>query len=241
MARLILIIDGDAHEAARWREAFARFGLRSYVVPSPACAASALASWAFDAVVLRTPTLDAPCLAALERLRACGASPVLLLADRGDEAREIAALACGALDVLPSSASSELVAAKLVRLLDARAEPPRPSTARPRTVGSLAIDERAGLASVDGLALDLTPYQFQLVSLLASKPGEVVSREEVRDILMGASDIRVVDVQVSRIRKKLKGLNADDIVLRTVRGRGYSLAARAVRARPHPLQPDSRA
>lgn len=241
MAHLFLIIDDDERAAAQRRLAFARFGIRSYVVASSACAAAALASWTFDAVVLRIPAIDPARLAQLRSLRAGAESPVLLLVDRQDEARQIEALESGAVDVIASSASSELVAVKLLRLLEMRTPAPaRPATPA-QTVGSLAIDQRTGLASVDGMALELTPYQFKLVSLLASRPGEIVSREEARDILMGASGIRVVDVQVSRIRKKLKELNADDVVLRTVRGRGYSLMTGPARAWPPQRRAETRA
>lgn len=225
MPLLFLVVDDEECAAAQRRHELARFGIRTYVARSFLRATEALASWAFDAVVLRAATLEPRCLALLRTLRSCGASPVLVLVDQCDEAHQIEAIASGAMDVMASSASSELIVAKLLRLLELGARSPRPEAEPPCNVGSLALDPHTGTASVDGIALDLTPYQFQLVSLLASKPGGVVSREEARDILMGTSDVRVVDVQVSRIRKKLKGVNADDVVLRTIRGRGYSLMA----------------
>ncbi len=233
MALLFLIIDDEESAASRRRLEFARFGIRSYIVPSLVQAEEALASWSFDAVVLRAPSLVPQCFATLKWLRSRGESPVLLLVDRDDAAHQIEALEAGATDVMSSQAPADLVAVKLLRLLEVRSRLSHPQ-ARPQTVGSLALDQRTGFASVDGMTLELTPDQFQLVSLLAAKSGEVVSREEVRDILMRTSDIRVVDVQVSRIRKKLKGMNVNDIVLRTIRGRGYSLMAR-------PVQPGSRA
>jgi DNA-binding response OmpR family regulator len=227
MDSLFLIIESDERVALQRRHEFARLGIRCYHVPSLPHAMQALASWAFDAVLMRAPALEERCMGALKRLRARSEAPILLLVDPADERREIEALECGATDVLASSASCELVALKLRRLLELRGRPARAAAVPAQTVGSLALDERSGLASVDGSTLDLTPHQFQLMAALASKSGEVVSRLELRNILAGASDVRVVDVHVSRIRKKLKGMNADDVVLRTVRGRGYSLMANA--------------
>lgn len=224
MPLLCLVIETEEPVASRRRLELARFGMRTYAVSSFASAVEALESWHFDAVVLSASALGPRCFELLKHLRAHRAVPVLVLVGRYDEQRQIVALESGATDVMRASASSELVAVKLLRLLDVRSEPSGWPAELPPQVGSLTIDERASLASVDGVSLDLTPYQFQLVALLASRSGEVVSRQDVIQILMGTSDIRVVDVQVSRIRKKLKRLNVDDVVLRTVRGRGYSLA-----------------
>ena len=225
MALLVLVIEDEERIAFQRREELARVGIRSYVVPSFIRAVEALQSWTFDALVVNASALGARGLDLLAHLRGHHASSMLVLVDGCDERQQIAALASGATDVMDACASSELVAAKLSRLLEARPQTARPAPSPARTVGSLALDERAGLASVDSMTLELTPYQFRLISLLASRTGEVVSREEVVQILMGTSDIRVVDVQVSRIRKKLKGMNVDDVALRTVRGRGYSLVA----------------
>jgi DNA-binding response OmpR family regulator len=203
-------------------------------------ALEALESWQFDAIVLSASALGPRCLELLKHLRAHRAVPILVLVERCNEERQIAALEAGATDVMQASASSELVAVKLSRLLDVLSESPRFASELLPHVGSLTIDERASLASVDGVALDLTPYQFQLIALLASKSGEVISRQEVVQILMGTSDIRVVDVQVSRIRKKLTGMNVNDVVLRTVRGRGYSLAMNPPRSTCRGPQPQDR-
>lgn len=231
MPLLCLVIEDEERIASRRRRELARLGVRSYVVPSFVRALEALGSWHFDAIVLSASTLGPRCLDLLKELRANRTAPVLVLVEGWDEPGQIATLESGATDVMSASASSELVAVKLLRLLDVRPQAPRVASGPPPDLGSLRIDERARLASVDGVALELTPYQFQLVALLASKSGEVVSRQEVVQFLMGTSDIRVVDVQVSRIRKKLKDMNVNDVVLRTVRGRGYSLAmSRPLRA-----------
>ena len=224
MALLCLLIEAEERVVSLRRREFARFGMRAYVAPSFTRALEALDSWHFNAIVLNASTLGPRCLELLRLLRTYRRVPVLVLIDQWDEQTQIATLDSGATDVMHASTSSELVAVKLLRLLDVRSEPSSFATDSPPHVGSLTIDERAMLASVDGVALDLTPYQFQLVALLASKSGEVVSRREVVQILMGTSDVRVVDTQVSRIRKKLKDMNVNDVVVRTVRGQGYSLA-----------------
>jgi two-component system, OmpR family, response regulator len=238
MARLFLVIEDEDCIALQRRHELARFGIRTYVVPSFEHALEALKSWQFDAILLTASALGPRCLELLKHLRARRAAPVLMLIDRCDEGRQIAALEAGATDVMQASVSSELVAVKLLRLLDIRLQSLGFASKILPQVGSLTIDERGSRASVDGVTLDLTPYQFQLIALLASKSGEVISRQDVVQILMGTSDLRVVDVQVSRIRKKLTRMNVNDVVLRTVRGRGYSLAANppaleCVGSRPH--------
>jgi DNA-binding response OmpR family regulator len=229
MALLCLIIDDNARVASQRRGELARIGMRTYVVPSFVRSIEALESWQFDAIVLNASALGPRCVAFLKHLRTHRGAPVLVLLDQYDERLQIAMLESGATDVMQASASSELIALKLLRLLAVRTESTGIGSILPPHFGSLAIDERSGVVSVDGATLDLTPYQFQLVALLASKSGEVVTRQEVIQILMGTSDIRVVDVQISRIRKKFKDMNVSDVVLRTIRGRGYSLTMNSVR------------
>ena len=221
MTHLCLIVESDPHIAIQRRRDFPRFGIRPYMVESFESARDVLRNWHFDGVVVNAAAFGPSCCELLPRLRPLSPVPVLLLMDAGDEEHLIALLEAGATDVIRGPASTQLIAAKLRRLQQVR--PVSGGEVDTVRIGPLLIDKRAFRVFADGSPLDLTPYQYDLLALLASRPGEAVSRDEIVQLLMGGSDTRVVDVHVSRIRKKLTDLNVHDVTLRTVRGRGYSL------------------
>jgi OmpR family response regulator RpaB len=89
----------------------------------------------------------------------------------------------------------------------------------------LQIDLERREARRDGLAVELTSMEFELLALLAKMPGKVFSREEILEQLRGqsADDLvtRAVDILVSRLRKKLEPLDC----IKTLRNAGYRFAA----------------
>ena len=161
----------------------------------------------------------------LARLRqAADATPVLFLTARDAVADRVRGLELGADDYLVKPfAFSELLAR--VRTVLRRGPARTPDVVR---VGDMEIDPVRRRASRGGVPLDLTPKEFALLSLLARRAGEVLSRtlitEQVWDVNFDA-DTNVVDVHVRRLRAK-----ADDPfgtrLIHTVRGVGYVLEAR---------------
>ena len=91
--------------------------------------------------------------------------------------------------------------------------------------GAIALDLEALEATADGVALDLTAKEREILTLFLSKPGRVFSRERILNSVWGASEdplTNIVDVYVGRLRRKL-GTHGD--ALQTVRGAGYRLRA----------------
>ncbi len=95
-----------------------------------------------------------------------------------------------------------------------------------RSVGGITLDLVRHRVDVDGHPVQLTPTEFRLVSLLASEPERVFSREEImRHLWQSAfvADTRNVDVHVRNVRRKIERDPARPDRLVTVRGVGYQL------------------
>ena len=231
MRYLCLIIEPVATVAGRLRRELASFGFRPYAVDSCRAAMALLQQWRFDAVLLDAEGFGEHSAAAVRKLASRSRAPIALLSGPRDEATQLAWLDSGASDIVLQPASTQLLAAKLRRLIEAQHggddEPSR------IVVGPLSMDARRGSASIGGRALALTSHQFELLYTLATRLGEFVDRETIALALRSASAEagRTADVHVYRIRKKLRAMGVNGLRLDTVYGRGYCLSLQ-------PPQPD---
>lgn len=223
MTHLCLFVESEPRAAMRRRRELPAFGVRPYMVDSIEVARQVLRNWRFDGIVVNTTALGLADLSLLSRLHPQQPTPLLLLSEQCDEAHQIVALESGATDLISSTASTRLIATKLRRLLEVTVRPGVSASGRVLRFGPLALDLQAFRATVNGESMELTPYQFDLLALLASRPGDAISREEIVQLLRGGSDSRVVDVHISRLRKRLEQMKATRLGIRTVRSRGYAL------------------
>jgi DNA-binding response OmpR family regulator len=95
-------------------------------------------------------------------------------------------------------------------------------------VGALSLDPASREASVEGRAMELTSYEFDLLLALAASAGRVLSREQLLDRIKGGAEEafdRSIDVHISKLRQKLGDDARSPRFLKTVRGVGYLLSA----------------
>ena len=178
-----------------------------------------------DVVLLDLGLPDIDGLQVLAMLRAVSKVPVIVITARDDDADMVRALNAGADDYVVKPFGIEQLEARLRAVLR------RSSSALvqvPLVVGGLTIDPRKRSVSLDGRPIDLSRKEFDLLSALAQRPGEVVSKRELlADVWRqnyGGGD-RTVDVHLSWLRRKLGETAADPRYLHSVRGVGVSLAA----------------
>lgn len=105
----------------------------------------------------------------------------------------------------------------------------RTGAARLQVLGRIAIDPDQVRVMKDGIVLDLTQREYNLVSFLAKEPGKVYTRADllrhVWEYTGYVGDVRAVDVTIRRLREKIEDDPANPTIIITKRGRGYFLAA----------------
>ena len=175
-----------------------------------------------DAIVVACP-LDEELRGFISRLRARARSPIVVVADRADEAATVAAFEAGADDVVSSALRSrELVARIRAVLRNARTGPRDGFVERP--AGGLGLDPRGRVARVAGVSIRLTPIEFELLSAVAVRRGETVERLTLVALAWpgrpGVS-AQLLRTHLGRLNVKLRAAGHPGI--RNVRGAGYAL------------------
>jgi DNA-binding response OmpR family regulator len=179
----------------------------------------------YDLMILDLLLPGTPGMEVCRALRAESDLPIVMLTARDAEIDRVVGLEVGADDYVTKPFSiAELVSR--VRALLRRRELDRNRTTMLQTVGGLQLDITRHAATIDGKPLQLTRSEFRLVSLLASEPGRVFSRDElVRHLWQSdfVGDRRAIDVHISNLRRKLESEPRHPRRLITVRGVGYKL------------------
>jgi DNA-binding response OmpR family regulator len=179
----------------------------------------------FDLMVLDVMLPGLSGLDLCRALRAESDMPIVMLTARDTEHDVVNGLEIGADDYVTKPFSvAELVSR--VRSLLRRRDLDRAQVVQ--RIGDLEIDVARHSAAVAGAPLSLTRSEFRLVTLLASEPGRVFTREELIEHLWEdgyEGDRRAIDVHVSNLRRKLEDDPRNPRRVQTVRGAGYRLLA----------------
>lgn len=219
----LLLVDDDDRIRELLKRYLSQAGARVSAAADAAGARKLLESMDFDLLILDVmmPVEDGFSLA--ESVRRTSKVPIILLTARGLAEDRIRGLSIGADDYVPKPFEpAELtlrINAILRRTIANRGEAPDLVTFGPFTFNSAR-----GELTREGALVRLTEAEVALLRVLAARPGEVVSREELAK-RTGAGLERSVDVQVTRLRRKTETDPRAPIYLQTVRGIGYKLAA----------------
>jgi two-component system OmpR family response regulator len=190
-----------------------------------------------DLILLDVMLPGASGLDLLRKLREGSRTPVLMLTARGEEMDRVLGLELGADDyVAKPFAPRELVAR--VRALLRRAAPaeaaPDPRSRRLAFAGWTLDTARRELAAPDGASVDLSGAEYDLLLAFLEHPGRVLSREQLLEVAKRRVGVdpfdRTVDVQVSRLRRKIEPEEGSPALIKTVRGAGYVFVAEVTRA-----------
>ena len=151
--------------------------------------------------------------------------PIIMLTARGEEADRVLGLELGADDYLPKPFSPRELLAR-IRAAVRRARGNAGPRLRTLDIGELGLDPGTRVARLDGAALDLTSYEFDLLYALAENAGRALSRDRLMELARGNAEEafdRSIDVHISRVRQKLGDDPRRPRWIRTVRGVGYQL------------------
>ena len=215
--KLLLVEDEDAI-AEPLAEGLRREG---FVVERVATGAEALAAGEPDFVLLDLGLPDTDGFSVCRELRSRSSVPIIMVTAKGEEVDRVVGLEVGADDyVVKPFGVRELVAR--IRAVSRRTGD-RQATARPAVrIGPLELDTRSRRVLVDGQEIDLTPKEFDLLALLASDPGAVVSRARILQDVWETTwfgSAKTIDVHVAALRRKL----GHPSWIETVRGVGLRL------------------
>jgi two-component system, OmpR family, response regulator len=235
----ILIVDDDAeirHLLGRYLE---KSGLRATTVADGRAMWQALDRGAFDLVVLDVMLPGDDGLTLCRTLRARSDIPIIMLTARGEETDRIVGLEMGADDYVPKPFSArELLARIKVILRRVRSLPRNLQPDQERTIrfGGWSLDTvQRHLVSPQGVVTPIGGAEYRLLRIFLAHPNRVLNRDQLIELTQGreadALD-RSIDVQVSRLRRRLGDATGDEAMIRTVRGEGYVLSVPVAKAAP---------
>jgi DNA-binding response OmpR family regulator len=161
------------------------------------------------------------------RLRARLDTPIIMVTAHGDEPDRVVGLESGADDYIVKPFSSRELLAR-IRAQARRARGRAGPSGQAIVVGQLRIEPQSMQVTLGGRALGLTTYEFALLRALAERAGQVLTREQLMDLVRGSAEEsfdRSIDVHISHLRQKLGDDPRNPRLLKTVRGVGYMLAA----------------
>jgi two-component system phosphate regulon response regulator OmpR len=224
---LILVVDDDARLRGLLSRYLVERGFRVTTAQDAAEARDRLRFLQPDLMVLDVMMQGESGLDLTQSLRRDQSdTPVLLLTARGAPEDRIAGFEAGADDYLPKPFDPRELELRIRAMLRRAVPPPAASAPSlvPLQLGDLLFDPARGeLRGPDG-AVRLTGGEAALLAAFAAKPGEVLSREDIAAALsMDETTERAIDVQVTRLRRKIEPDTREPRFLHTVRGRGYVL------------------
>jgi len=182
----------------------------------------------FDLLILDIMLPKEDGLSLCRRVRATSALPIIMLTARGSEVERVVGLEMGADDYLTKPFSTYELLARIRAVLRRAQSVSRAPPNERRSLMSFAgwrldVGTRRLQAS-DGTRVPLTGGEFELLVAFCEHPNRVLTRDQLLDLTRGRSPTpfdRSIDVQVSRLRRKIENDPKDPVLIQTVRAGGY--------------------
>ncbi len=231
----ILIVEDDRRLAELTQEYLqASGGFEVSIEGDGARAAERIIEERPDLVVLDLMLPGEDGLSICRRVRDRYEGPILMLTARADDLDQVLGLETGADDYVCKPVRPRLLLARIRALLRRRegTEAP-PASVKRLQFGPLLVDSALREAWLRGQQIELTGAEFDLLWLLTSNPGRILSREEIFGQLRGIEydgQDRSIDVRISRIRPKIGDDPDHPRLIKTVRGKGYLFVSEAAQA-----------
>jgi two-component system phosphate regulon response regulator OmpR len=222
----VLVVDDDTRLRDLLRNFLARNGFRVTTAGDAREARERLQALAFDLMVL---DLMMPGETGLELARALRRErdiPILMLTAMAEPRDRIAGLEQGADDYLTKPFEPRELLLRINSILRrVVAQPPEPATPErvAVTLGPMRFDLRKGELTRGASRIRITEAEASLLRVLALNLGRTLSRESLARLLGGGVNLRTIDVQVTRLRRKMEPDQGYPRYLQTVRGQGYRL------------------
>ena len=221
----ILVVDDDTRLRELLKSFLSRNGFRVTAAGHAAEARQRLAALDFDLIVLDVMMPGETGLDFATQLRRTDNVPILMLTAMGDTKDRIAGLETGVDDYLGKPFEPRELLLRIQNVLRRGRPGATPSAEAQRLVafGPMQFDAELGELTQKGKRVALTDAEVALLRAFTSRMGEVLSRETLCKSVGSDINERAIDVQVTRLRRKIEPDPSFPRYLRTVRGQGYRL------------------
>jgi two-component system OmpR family response regulator len=229
----ILVVDDDPEIRGLLKEYLERNGFRVSAVGDGRAMWQTLDRGRIDLVILDLMLPGDDGLVLCRDLRARSELPIIMLTARGEDMDRILGLEMGADDYLPKPFNPRELLAR-IKVVLRRTRPMRDSlasreAARVRFAGWTLELAARHLIGPDGVVVALSGGEYRLLRVLLEHPNRVLNRDQILDLSRRKEwepFDRSIDVQISRLRRRLRDDSKNPSVIKTVRGEGYVLAAK---------------
>ncbi len=219
----ILVVDDDTRLRSLLQRFLRENGFYVSVAKNANQARTQLKNYKFDVLIVDIMMPEETGLEFLHKLREENNVPVILLTAMGDPQDRILGLEAGADDYLPKPFEPKELVLRILNILK--------RTPKEKNVDKQLLDlglccydlTKKELVSKSGGLIHITPVEQALLNVLGQKSGQVFSREKLAEILGAGQSPRSIDVQITRLRKKIEKDSKNPRFLQTVRGKGYML------------------
>jgi len=223
--RHILVVDDDRELRGEIGRYLADYGFVIHMAADGLAADRVLAAAPIDLVILDVMLPGEDGLSICRRLRARGAAAIIMVSAMGGEIDRVLGLELGADDYLAKPCSPRELLARVKAVLRRQSDGRRPAIdgAGYRFLGFTLDAARRQLRTPSGATVLLTAGEIAMLNVFLENPRQVMSRDRLVELALGAeADVfdRAVDVQISRLRRKLHA-GGDEDIIKTVRGAGY--------------------
>ncbi|WP_448203565.1 response regulator [Azospirillum sp. sgz302134] len=226
----LLVVDDDREIRSLLAQFLTRHGFRVTAAKDGAEMLRTLETARVDLIVLDLMMPGEDGLSLCRRLRASSdtaQTPVIMLTAMGDETDRIVGLEMGADDYLAKPFSPRELLARIKAVLRRASTAPAPGGGEGKLLRfegwTLDLAKRE-LRSPDGVLVQLSAGEYDLLVAFVEHPQRVLTRDQLLDLARGRSAVpfdRSIDVQVSRLRRKIEPDPAEPTLIKTVRGGGY--------------------
>ncbi|HEX5788890.1 MAG TPA: response regulator transcription factor [Woeseiaceae bacterium] len=219
----VLLIDDDRKHSELLQAYFKRFGIQLVCAGDAQEGLRKLRREDPDLLLLDVMLPGKDGFEICREVRRTSDIPIIMLTARGDVIDRVSGLELGADDYVGKPFEPRELVARVQAIL--RRLEPGHSRSGKLVFEGLVVDPDARTAIIDGQPADLTSMEFELLLILARRPGKKLSRDEILSELRGidaAILTRAVDIMVSRLRHKLGDSAKPSRFIQTIWGRGYS-------------------
>jgi len=219
----ILVVDDDTRLRSLLQRYLREQGFLVSAAEDAMAAEKFLGLYQFDLLIVDVMMPHITGTEFLSKLRQSGNTiPVILLTAMGEAADRVNGLEIGADDYVPKPFEPKELVLRINNILR-RAKAEKEQIDKLLFHGMCYDLSRGELIDDTGKVVHITPVERMLLNLLGKDPGSVHTREELAEVLGSTESLRTVDVQITRLRKKIEPDTKNPRYLQTVRGKGYML------------------